>query len=276
MDNRPVGVFDSGSGGLPAAGALRERLPNENIIYLGDTGHMPYGGRSKEELIAIARRNTDFLKSFSVKAVLVACGTISASLPEVISADAETPVFGVMYPAVKAALRASKTGRIAVAATERAIASGAFASAIKAERADANVISAACPKFAPMTEAGHFSKDDPFVAETVREYLQPVAEFKADTLILGCTHYSLLKDAIADFLGPGVQQADAGEAAAEELAKFLRERDMLSARLEPGRESFYHTGGGPELFANFAEIFFKRNITADLEYIDLPQTRSAL
>ena len=269
MDNRPVGIFDSGSGGLPAAGALRASLPNENIIYLGDLKLFPYGGRSKDELAAAALRNIGFLKTFNVKAILVACGTISANIPQIFSEDSATPVFGVMLPAVKAALSATRTGRIGIAATKRAVASGAFKAALEAERSGLSIISVACPEFAPMTESGHISSDDPLVRKTVREYLEPVAEFGADTLILGCTHYSLLTGAIADLLGPGVRLADAGETAAAELSACLHEKDMLTEQKEPGSDTFYYSGGNPEQFAKFAGMIFKKDIGADMKFTDL-------
>lgn len=265
MDNRPIGVFDSGLGGLMAADTLRHRLPREEILYFGDSGRMPYGGRTREELFTIARQNIDFLRSFDVKAVLIACGTISTNVLELIRTEYDIPIFGVLSPAVEAALDATD-GKVGVIATQAATASGAYVRALLARRPELHVTAAACPHFAPMVEAGHFGRTEPEVIEHVRAYLEPIARAGADTLILGCTHYSLLVPAIADYLGGDVWLVDAGAAAADALIQRLAENNLLADRKTAADETYY-TSGDPSRFAAAARLFLGRDIRARMRFV---------
>ena len=197
MDNRPIGVFDSGLGGLTAVRRLRQILPDENIIYFGDTGRMPYGGRPREQMRTIARQNITFAESFDVKVILAACGTISSNAPDIIAANA-TKTIGVLLPGAE---RLAATGRkeLGVIATKTSIESGAFQLSISRFAPDAKITAAACPDFVPMIESGHYLPDDPMVQRIVAQSLEPLKDVGA--LLLGCTHYGLIADAICEYLG---------------------------------------------------------------------------
>lgn len=255
MDDRAIGVFDSGLGGLTAVSALTAACPNENIIYFGDTGRMPYGGRAPAELLTMARQNADFLSGFGVKTILVACGTVSSTVLPKVQAAVKVPMFGVIDAAVAEALEKTKNGRVGVIATEATVRSGAFGIGLRAGGCK-EVIEVACPKLVPLIEAGHTAPEDGEVRAALEEYLRPVAELGADTLILGCTHYPLLEDAIRAVLG-NVCLVSSGAAAARALLKTLAQRDMLSARKESGRLRC-HTSGDAAAFAATAEKLLLR------------------
>ena len=172
MNNKPIGVFDSGLGGLTAVRELRRIMPNENIIYFGDTGRMPYGGRPKEQIRTIARQNIAFAESFGVKAILAACGTISSNAPDILSANA-TYAVGVLTPGAQE-LAATGKKRLGVIATKTSIESGAFQAELKGLCPDAEVTALPCPEFVPMIESGHIDADDALVADVVRRTLEPM------------------------------------------------------------------------------------------------------
>ena len=262
MDDRAIGVFDSGLGGLTAVSALTAACPNENIIYFGDTGRMPYGGRTPEELLTMARQNTDFLSAFGVKTILVACGTVSSTVLPEVRAQADVPMFGVIDAAVTEALEATKNSRVGVIATEATVRSGAFGSGLRAGGCK-EVIEVACPKLVPLIEAGHTAPEDSEVRAALEEYLRPIAEAGADTLILGCTHYPLLEDAIRAVLGD-VYLVSSGAAAARALLKALAERDMLSARKTPGVLRC-HTSGDAAAFAETASGLLGRDMAGAVQ-----------
>ena len=219
MDFRPIGIFDSGLGGLSAVRRLRALLPGEDLVYLGDTGRVPYGGRDRETLRRFAREDAAFLLRQGVKAILAACGTVSSVAMDAL-ADAGVPVCGVVLPGAKAAAAATKTGRVGLIGTEAAVRAGAYERALKAIDPAIQVCAAACPKFVPLIEGGA-EQDDPALLEAAGEYLAPIRDFGADTLILGCTHYPLIADAVRPFAGEGVTFIDAAAAAAEELCAAL-------------------------------------------------------
>lgn len=172
MDNRPIGVFDSGLGGLTAVRRLRQLLPDENIIYFGDTGRMPYGGRPREQMRTIARQNIAFAESFNVKVILAACGTISSNAPDIIAAN-KTKTIGVLLPGAE---RLAATGRkeLGVIATKTSIESGAFQLGVSRFAPDAKITAVACPDFVPMIESGHYLPDDPMVQRIVAQSLEPL------------------------------------------------------------------------------------------------------
>lgn len=269
MDHRPIGVFDSGLGGLTAAGTLRRLLPGEDIIYFGDSGHVPYGTKTRDELFKIARHNIEFLTGFGVKAILIACGTISTNILDALAEEYELPIRGVLHPAAEAAADATKTGVIGIIATPAAIKSGAFAATARLRRGGLKTVSVSCPKFAPLVESGHFGREDPAVTAAVREYLGPVDREDIDTLVLGCTHYSLLVPAISDYLGRDVFIVDAGERAAVSLAARLERDGMLKdggSAGSAGSEVFY-TSGDTRLFAKSTELFLRRSVERDVKYV---------
>ena len=245
MDNRPIGVFDSGMGGLTAVVELQKVLPREKIVYFGDTGRVPYGTKSPEILRKYAQQDIDFLRTKDVKMILAACGTVSSAAGEV-GENCGVLYSGVLRPTAAAAIRKTKNGRIGVIGTPATIRSGAYERLLKASCPEAEIFSRACPLFVPLVENRHTKRDDPLVAETMKEYLSELREKEIDTLILGCTHYPLLADAIGGFMGSGVELINSGKEAALYCAEVLRERDLL--RKAPAGEAEYYVSDSVESF----------------------------
>ena len=224
--NAPLGVFDSGIGGLTVAHALFERLPQESVIYFGDTARVPYGPKSPETVRRYSAEILAYLVKRGVKAVVVACNTSTAHALEHLKANASVPVVGVIEPGARAAVAATKTGTIGVIGTAGTIASGAYERAIKKLRPDARVHPQACPLFVPLVEEGWF--DHPATELIAREYLEPLKRARVDVLVLGCTHYPLLKPLLARVMGPGVTLVDSAEETAKGVAAELEARGLLS------------------------------------------------
>lgn len=261
MNNRPIGIFDSGLGGLTAMRELRRILPNENIIYFGDTGRMPYGGRPAAEIRRIAVQNIDFVEKHGVKAILAACGTISSNAQDILS-DCGTRTVGVLMPGVRELALTGKN-KLAVIATGTSIKSGAFTREIHKLVPDAAVTAVACPDFVPMIEAGHTDKSDPVVRDTVARTLEPVKAAGSEALLLGCTHYGIIAEAIAEYL-PGVLLIGAADAAARELAADLRSADALCS--EHTYDSFY-TSGSIEDFVSLAPLMLGSALDSEVSYV---------
>lgn len=258
MDNRPIGVFDSGLGGLTAVKELERVLPGESLVYFGDTGRVPYGSRSRETVRRYARQDMDFLLGHDVKAVLAACGTVSSTAAD-IGAGLPVPYFDVVGPTVRAAVHESGSGRIGVLGTSATIHSGSYVRAIHDMDPRAKVLSQACPLFVPLTENGFIDPEDELVQIVVERYLGPVREAGVDTLILGCTHYPLLSGAIGRFMGPGVKLINSGREAALALSRELREGDRLCTPGAERRAEFY-VSDEPENFAAVAELFLGHGV----------------
>ena len=211
MDPRPIGVFDSGIGGLMAVRMLRHLLPGEPILYLGDTARMPYGDRPAGEIDRLTGELTGWLLRQNVKALIAACGTISCNAGETLQ-QLPVPCFDVVTAAAEAAAQATRNGRVGLAATSATIRSGRFAEEIK-KRTGQAVTAVPCPQLAPMIEHGA-GPDDPALAAAVAEYCQPLLQSGVDTVVLGCTHYPLIAELFTRILGPEVSLIDcAGEAA---------------------------------------------------------------
>jgi glutamate racemase len=217
-DDRPIGIFDSGIGGLTVLAALTARLPHERFIYLGDTARLPYGTKSAETVKRYALRAGLFLAQHDIKMLVVACNTASAAALPVLEHALTVPVVGVVEPGARAAVRVS-SGRIGVIATESTITSGAYEQAVKHLQPESTVVARPCPLFVPLAEEGWF--DHPVTLEVARIYLQPMVEQGIDTLILGCTHYPLLRPAIAAALGRDVRLVDSASAVAEVVAEMV-------------------------------------------------------
>ncbi|MBR5742790.1 MAG: glutamate racemase [Clostridia bacterium] len=266
MDNRPIGVFDSGLGGLTAVKELNRILPGEKILYFGDTGRVPYGTRSRETLIRYAREDVAFLSSMGVKRILIACGTASTVLSE-IDPDPGIPVSGVLYAASRKAAAVTKNRRIGLIATASSIRSGLYEKIIASLDPRAEVISRATPLLVPLIEAGRIEKGDVVCETVVREYLAPIKEAGVDTLIMGCTHYPIIRGLIQEEMGDGVTLIDAGAAAVEELKEELTRTGALSDGTRGGT-SFYVTDF-PEGFAAVGSMFLGREIAGEIRKIDL-------
>lgn len=268
MDLRPVGIFDSGMGGLTAVRELRSLLPSEDIVFLGDTARVPYGGRSVAELEEIALGNVRFLRSRGVKAILVACGTVSSNCMGLVSRSAGMPVSGVVVPAAREAVQSSESGRIGVLATIATARSGAFGREIAAMAPEAEVLTAGTGSLVPLVEAGRTSLDDAGVRAALEECLSPFMGGAVDTLILGCTHYPLLGGAIRELLGPGVTLIDSGAAGARETACLLREGglDCRARRIGSCRLC---TSGPTGKFESLAGLFLGVERPLNAEHVEL-------
>ena len=193
MDRRPIGVFDSGLGGLTAVRSLRSILPGENLVYFGDTARVPYGGRSPETILKYARQDVRFLRTFDLKAILIACGTVTSTSLEQLRRENDLPMLGVVEPSCRAALAATRNRRVGIIATQASVRSGAYERTLRALAPEVTVLQQACPLFVPLAEEGRTRPGDIVIETVAREYLAPLRGQGIDTLILGCTHYPLLE-----------------------------------------------------------------------------------
>jgi len=258
MDNRAIGIFDSGLGGLTAVAALRRIMPDENIVYFADSARVPYGGRSAAELELMARQDLELMASFSAKAVIAACGTVSSNAPHVLSAF-PMPVCGVLEPAVQAMAAVPGSGPLAIIATEASIRSGAFARALEKAAPGREVTCIPCPDFVPLIESGHTLAKDPLLRQAVEKALGGAAERGLDALLLGCTHYGIIADAIGNFLGSGVRLVSAADCAAETMAGMIRELGIAGGQ----GQTRYLTSGPAESFSAAASALLGREIRAE-------------
>ncbi len=266
MDNRAIGVFDSGMGGLTATQELSELLPDEHIIYLGDSFNFPYGEKTRDTIIEMSRRDLKFMLKKDVKAVFIACGTATSNALEILKEESPVPVFGVVGPAVYEALAATRNGKIGLQATTASISSGSYDRLLNKLKPEISVTAKACPKFASMVEYGIFDKDDMRVQEAVSEYLPSLKTAGVDTVILGCTHYPLLADVIQEYMGENVTLISAGAAAARSLYGYLMENDLASDKVSA--ETEYYTTGEPAFFARTARLMLQRDISNELKGIE--------
>ena len=268
MDTRPIGVFDSGIGGITAAGRIMELLPNENIAYLGDTLRAPYGSRTVEEIIRFASEEAAYLAALDVKAMVIACNTICVYTHKILQDKYDIPVYDVIGPAAGAAVLASKNKKIGVLATAATVNSGAYADAIKKILPDAEVVSQACPRFVPLVESGKVAADDPDAFVAASEYLAPLMDAGVDTVVLGCTHYPLLSGVISRITGPNVALINSGAEVISLVHADFKKADMLNESGEKGTAKFYVTGDVKQ-FAETASIFLGRDISGDTARIEL-------
>ena len=256
-DKRAIGVFDSGLGGLTVVRELFKTLPNEEIIYFGDTGRVPYGTRSVETIKKYARQDERFLLSRDVKLIVAACGTVSSVASDTAD-ELPVPFFEVVSHAAKAAVEATKNGKIAVIGTNATVKSLQHEKQILSLMPSAEVLNQNCNLFVPLVEEGWYSADDIVVLETVSRYLKPVFEFGADTLILGCTHYPILSEAISKILGDGVTLINAGTATADAVKQYLLENDMQNEEVNV-KHSFY-VSDKPDSFVKQASVLLGREV----------------
>jgi glutamate racemase len=272
MDIRPIGVFDSGMGGLTAMRQMTRLLPGEDIVYFGDTGRVPYGGRSAETIVRYARQDVAFLKSFDLKAIVIACGTVSATALDVLRKENDIPILGVVEPAAEAAVETTKNFRIGVVGTKATIRTGAYEAAIKKRLPHARLIARACPLLVPLVEEGRVSRGDCVTERVVEEYFAPVKAEGVDTVVLGCTHYPLLRDVIADYMGKDVTLIDTGEQAAYALAALLGRRNLLNDPERVGERHYFASDSAAD-FAATAALFLGADIAACAERVDIEKIR---
>lgn len=266
MDNRCIGVFDSGLGGLTAVKQIMRELPNESIVYFGDTGRVPYGSRSRETIIKYSKSDMNFLIQKDVKVIVVACGTVSSVALPKLKETVPIEIIGVVEAAASAAISATENAKIGIIGTKGTIKSGAYERYINSETSEIKTFSKACPLFVPLVENGHF---DTMVAELVtEEYLTEIKDNGVDTLILGCTHYPLLKNTIARFMGDGVTLIDAGAEVAKCLKLTLEEKNMLSGK--PVSEQYkYYVSDDIDGFESLGGMFLEQTLTGKVEKIDI-------
>ena len=268
MDARPIGVFDSGLGGLTTVKKLAESLPGENIIYLGDTGRVPYGSRSRETIIKYARQDAAFLSGFGIKAMVIACNTACSAAYELLDRAYDMPVYEVVNAPAKAAVSRTTNGRVGVIGTAATIRSGAYEAALLKASPGIHVFSTACPLFVPLVENGRTCETDIAALTIAEDYLEGLREAGVDTLIMGCTHYPLLRGVIAKVMGPGVALIDSGAETAKLMADDLSTRDMLSGRDADGMIKYFVTDS-IDGFSSLASLFLESDVRGMVEQITL-------
>ncbi len=254
---RPIGVFDSGVGGLTVVKELIRQLPSEDIVYFGDTARVPYGIKSRETIIRFSIENILFLLKQDVKLICVACNTVSSMALPVIMNHFKVPIVGVLTPGVREAVYATQNKRIGVIGTKGTIKSLAYENEIKQLDPKVKVTAVACPLFVPFVEEGWLSGD--VVLEVARNYLKPLKDARVDTVILGCTHYPLLKPVIKEVLGKEINLIDSAKQVAIEVKKILATEGELN-KSRRGKHRFY-VSDNPEWFSGLAERFLGRSLS---------------
>ena len=249
----PIGVFDSGVGGLTVAKEIMRQLPNERIVYFGDTARVPYGGKSKETITKYTKQIIRFLQTYDVKAIAIACGTVSACSLEEVEKELDIPIIGVLKPGSEVAADKTRNKRIGVIATESSIHSGMYQKYIQEIDHQIQVFAKACPLFVPLVEEGLW--EDPVTTEIARRYLQELKEQDIDTLILGCTHYPLLIKTIGEVMGEDVTLVNLAYETAADLKKLLESRGLLNVAATEDYEVNYRffVSDVADKFRSFAE-----------------------
>ncbi|MCM1174933.1 MAG: glutamate racemase [Blautia sp.] len=258
LHNAPIGVFDSGVGGLTVAREIMRQLPNERIVYFGDTARVPYGSKSPETIIRYSRQIVRFLQTQQVKAIVIACNSVSACALEALEEETDLPIVDVVRPGAKTALGTTRNGKIGVIATEATVSSGIYKRYIEESDRSVNVISKACPLFVPLVEEGLW--EDPVTDEIAGRYLTELIDSGIDTLILGCTHYPLIRSTIGRIMGDKVGLVNPAYETARALKRLLEEK---------GLESGKRPGLGTELYRFFvsdAADKFQRFANSILSY----------
>jgi glutamate racemase len=270
MKDRPIGIFDSGVGGLTVLDAIARAYPSESLVYFGDTGRYPYGVRSKQVIVEYSRQIAGFLEQQECKFIVIACNTASSLALAEVSGVASVDVIGVIEPGAQAAVRATKSKRVGVIGTEATVNSGAYTKAIHLIDSSVEVIARACPLFVALAEEGYAGKDATrLVAE---EYLAPFRADKIDTLVLGCTHYPLLQDDIASVLGSDVTLVDSATTVAHAVAARLRERNH-HRESEHAPKTRYYVSDTPARFQRVGKRFLGRDVEP-VEVVDLETLHS--
>ena len=267
-DKRAIGVFDSGLGGLTVVKELMKVLPNEDIVYFGDTGRVPYGTRSKETICKYALQDEKFLLSKNVKLIIAACGTVSSVASET-ALQLPVPYFEVVSHAAREAVNTTRNGKIGVIGTAATIKSKQHKNNILKLMPEAQVTDCSCTMFVPLVEEGWYSADDIVVLETVNRYLKPIIDSDCDTLILGCTHYPVLSGAISETLGDNVKLINAGTATAKAVKEYLLENGMENNSVNEGVSKFF-VSDKPYTFKNLASSLLGKEIDeANIEQVDI-------
>ena len=255
----PIGVFDSGVGGLTVAREIMRHLPNENIVYFGDTARVPYGSKSKDNIIRYSRQIINFLMTKGVKAIVIACNTASAQALDVVQKEYEVPIIGVVEPGARAALEVTESKKVGVIGTEGTVRSGMYEKVIQGIQPDVSVTAKACPLFVPLVEEGF--KDHHVTEEIIDYYLSSMRETDIDALILGCTHYPLLRSKIMEYVGDKIKLVNPAYETAMDLRKLLQENDMENPDVEGDHGSYsFYVSDAADKFKQFANSIMPYDI----------------
>ncbi|MCM1043876.1 MAG: glutamate racemase [Candidatus Gastranaerophilales bacterium] len=256
----PIGVFDSGVGGLTVAREIMRQIPNEKVIYFGDTARLPYGSKSQETVTRFSRQIVRFLRTFQVKTIVIACNTASAYALDELEKESDIPMLGVVKPGAKTAAEVTRNGRIGVIATEATIGSHIYTKYIEELNRDVTIYEKACPLFVPLVEEGLWQ--DPVTDEIAKRYLTELIDTDIDTLILGCTHYPLIRSTLGRIMGGNVQLVNPAYETARELKEMLEARGLLNVeppKLGENRYQFY-VSDGADKFKHFANSIIKYGV----------------
>ena len=250
--NAPIGVFDSGVGGLTVAREIMRQLPKEKLVYFGDTARVPYGSKSQTTIIRYTKQIVRFLQTKQVKAIVVACNTASAFALEEVASTLDIPIIGVVKPGAKVAAETTKNGKIGVIGTEGTIDSKIYTRVIHQQNEKAQVLGKACPLFVPLVEEGWLN--DPVTVQVAQRYLAPLIDTGIDTLIMGCTHYPLIRSTIQEVLGEGVQLINPAYETARTLKQLLIEQDLLNKEDGFSKNQYeFYVSDAAEKFMKFAD-----------------------
>ncbi len=265
MDNRPIGIFDSGLGGLTCVKKVMEIMPGEDIIYFGDTGRVPYGSKSAEIILKYVRQDIRFLQTFDIKYIIIACGTASSAALPLIQGEFDTDIAGVLEPTCLRAADATKNGKIGVLGTPGTIRSGKYLQTLKRLNSGLEIYTKACPMFVPLVENGYLN--GPATEIIAKEYLLPLKQSGIDTLILGCTHYPLLRPVIQTIMGDAVTLIDAGAETAVFVKQQLYERDLLCGRGHGSAQ--YFVSDTVEGFTELAGMFLNQKLEGSVHTVNI-------
>ena len=265
MDNRPIGIFDSGLGGLTCVKKVMEIMPGEDIIYFGDTGRVPYGSKSAEIILKYVRQDIRFLQTFDIKYIIIACGTASSAALPLIQDEFDTDIAGVLEPTCLRAADATKNGKIGVLGTPGTIRSGKYLQTLKRLNSGLEIYTKACPMFVPLVENGYLN--GPATEIIAKEYLLPLKKSGIDTLILGCTHYPLLRPVIQTIMGDAVTLIDAGAETAVFVKQKLYERDLLCGRGHGSAQ--YFVSDTVEGFTELAGMFLNQKLEGSVHTVNI-------
>ena len=255
----PIGVFDSGVGGLTVAREIMRNLPNEDIVYFGDTARVPYGNKSKDNIIRYSRQIIHFLQTMDVKAIVIACNTASALALETVKDEIDIPIIGVVEPGARAALEVTKTDKIGVIGTEATVRSAMYEKIIQGARPEVEVLAKACPLFVPLVEEGF--KKHPVTEEIIDYYLGELKKTDIDALILGCTHYPLLRSKIKEYLGEDITLVNPAYETAMDLKQLLKEMGMENPDIEGDHGSYtFYVSDAADKFKQFANSILPYDI----------------
>ncbi|WP_438432006.1 glutamate racemase [Gorillibacterium sp. sgz500922] len=258
--NQAIAIMDSGVGGLTVVREVLRQLPQEQIVYFGDTARAPYGPRPPEEVVRFTREIAEYLTRYKPKMLVLACNTATAVALDDIRSRVEIPVVGVIKPGARAAVKASRTGRIGVIGTEGTVKSGAYEEALREISAQLEIVSLACPDLVPLVEAGEY--ESPLAWEIVRRSLAPLQDQKLDSLILGCTHYPFLAAPIAEAMGPSTQLINSAEETVREISAILSYQEDLAKREDGTPLHRFFCSGDSAIFRRITSSWLNQQVEA--------------